>query len=148
MRRIVVWVGLLLAAVIAPWLKVTHSDEPALAGFGAEASRAERQWEEKFKAIPKPDLMREYMRRLSAKPHHVGSAYDKDNAEWLENKFKEFGLDVHIETFDILFPTPKERAVELVDGGTRFVAKLKEPELAEDSTSGQTSEQLPTYNAY
>ncbi len=149
MRRIVVWVGLLLAAaVIAPWLKVTHSDEPALAGFGAEASRAERQWEEKFKAIPKPDLMREYMHRLSAKPHHVGSAYDKDNAEWLENEFKEFGLDAHIETFDILFPTPKERAVELVDGGPRFVAKLKEPALPEDSTSGQTSEQLPTYNAY
>jgi N-acetylated-alpha-linked acidic dipeptidase len=124
------------------------ADETPLAGFSAESSRAERQWEEKFKAIPKPELMREYMQRLSARPHHVGAPYDKANAEWIAAKFKEFGLDAHIETFDILFPTPLERAVELVDGGPKFVAKLQEPVLPQDPTSGQSSEQLPTYNAY
>jgi N-acetylated-alpha-linked acidic dipeptidase len=92
--------------------------------------------------------MRDYMQRLSARPHNVGTAYDKDNAEWLAVKFKEFGLDTHIETFEILFPTPKERAVELVDGGPKFVAKLQEPPLVSDPTSNQQNEQLPTYNAY
>jgi len=29
------------------------------------------------------------------------------------SKFKEWGLDAHIENFDVLFPTPKERVVEL-----------------------------------
>jgi hypothetical protein len=57
---------------------------------------------------------RRYMQRLSARPHHVGSPYDKDNAEWILAKFKEWGLDAHIETFEVLFPTPKERALELV----------------------------------
>ena len=124
------------------------ADEQPLAGYSAESSRAERQWEEKMKAIPDPDKIRGYMQRLSARPHHVGSPYDKDNAEWLLAKFKEFGLDAHIETFDVLMPTPKERVVELVDGGPKFTAKLQEPVVKEDPTSNQTAEQLPTYNSY
>lgn len=87
------------------------------------------------------------MRRLSARPHHVGSPYDKDNAEWMLARFKEWGFDAHIETFDVLFPTPKERILELLEP-TKFRAKLQEPALAVDPTSNQTAEQLPTYNAY
>ncbi|HXM95490.1 MAG TPA: transferrin receptor-like dimerization domain-containing protein [Candidatus Dormibacteraeota bacterium] len=124
------------------------ADEQSLAGYSAESSRVERQWEEKLRAIPSADNLRAYMQRLSARPHHVGSPYDKENAEWIAAKFKEFGLDTHIEQFDVLFPTPKERAVEVVDGGTKFVAKLQEPALPEDPTSNQHAEQLPTYNAY
>jgi N-acetylated-alpha-linked acidic dipeptidase len=62
-------------------------------------------------------------------------------------KFKEWGYDAHIETFDVLFPTPKERVLEMV-GPTKFKAKLQESVLGVDPTSGQTTEQLPTYNAY
>jgi N-acetylated-alpha-linked acidic dipeptidase len=91
--------------------------------------------------------MREYMRQLSARPHHTGSPYDKQNAEWILARFKEWGWDAKTESFDVLFPTPKERVVELVEP-TKFVAKLQEPALALDSTSGQQDEQLPTYNAY
>jgi len=131
-----------------PLRQTTIADDPVLFGFSGESSRAERQWEEKFKAIPSSQLMREYMQRLSARPHNVGTPYDKDNAEWLAAKFKEFGLETHIETFEVLYPTPKERAVELVEGGPRFIAKLQEPAVAQDATSNQQSEQLPTYNAY
>src|ERR1700704_769822 len=118
-----------------------------LRGFTAESAKAQREWEAKFRAIPSPDSLREYMRHLSARPHHVGSPYDKDNADWLLAKFKSFGLDARIETFDVLFPTPKERVVELV-APTKFVAKLQEPPVPGDPTSSQQAEQLPTYNAY
>src|SRR2546421_407168 len=118
-----------------------------LRGFTAESAKAEREWEAKFRAIPSPDSLREYMRRLSARPHHVGSPYDKDNAEWILAKFKSFGLDAALETFDVLFPTPKERVVELV-APTTFRAKLQEPPVPGDPTSSQRAEQLPTYNAY
>jgi N-acetylated-alpha-linked acidic dipeptidase len=124
------------------------ADDVPLYGYSAESSRAERQWEEKLRAIPSPENLRAYMQRLSARPHNVGSPYDKDNAEWIASKFKEFGLDTHIETFSVLYPTPKERLVELVEGGPHFTAKLQEPPVPEDPTSGQTNEQLPTYNAY
>jgi N-acetylated-alpha-linked acidic dipeptidase len=127
--------------------RVIADDQPLL-GYSLESSRAERQWEEKFRAIPSTDNLRSFMQRLSAHPHHVGSPYDKDNADWIAAKFKEFGLDTHIEQFDVLYPTPKERVVELVEGGPKFVAKLQEPPLKQDPTSDQTSEQLPTYHVY
>ena len=124
------------------------AEEQPLYGFSAQSAQSERQWEEKLRAIPSPENMRAYMKLLSAHPHHVGSPYDKQNAEWILGKFKEFGLDAHIEQFDVLFPTPKERLVEMVGGGPKFTAKLQEPALSVDPTSNQQSEQLPTYNAY
>src|SRR5438876_11949107 len=127
--------------------RVAAGEQP-LFGDSAESSRAERQWEEKLRAIPSTDNLRSYVQRLSARPHRVGSPYDKENAEWIAAKFKEFGLDTHIEQFGVLFPTPRERVVELVEGGPKFVAKLQEPALPGDLTSNQQSEQLPTYNAY
>jgi N-acetylated-alpha-linked acidic dipeptidase len=143
------WAGLFLfVATLTPLKSWVTADEAPLYGYSAESSRVERQWEEKLRAIPSPDNLREYMRRLTARPHNVGSPYDKDNAEWIASKFREFGLDTHIETFTVLYPTPKERLVELVEGGPRFTAKLQEPPVPEDPTSNQTAEQLPTYNAY
>jgi N-acetylated-alpha-linked acidic dipeptidase len=118
-----------------------------LLGYTAQSSATERDWEKKFQDGIVPANIRENMRRLSARPHHVGSPYDKDNAEWILARFKEFGWDAHIESFDVLFPTPKERVLELV-APTQFRAKLQEPVLAIDPTSSQTAEQLPTYNAY
>src|SRR5579859_5416545 len=123
------WIASIVFAGIslAPVGRHVVADEQPLAGYSVESSRVERQWEEKLRAIPDPDKIRSYMQIMSAHPHHVGSRYDKDNAEWILSKFKEFGLDAHIETFDVLFPTPLERVVELVDGGPKFVAKLQDP---------------------
>ena len=146
-RRVIA--GILCAVVsLAPFGTHVIADEQTLFGYSAESSRAERQWEEKLRAIPSPENLRSYMQHLSARPHNVGSPYDKENAEWILGKFKEFGLDAHIEQFDVLYPTPKERAVELVDGGPKFVAKLQEPPVPQDPTSNQQNEQLPTYHAY
>src|SRR5947199_5351807 len=137
----------LAALCLGALLGLAPSPTGDLRGYSTDAAKAEREWEAKFRAIPSPDSLREDMRRLSARPHHVGSPYDKDNAEWLLAKFKSFGLDARIETFDVLFPTPKERVVELV-APTTFRAKLQEPPVPGDPTSSQQAEQLPTYNAY
>jgi len=108
---------------------------------------ADSPWEDKFRAIPDPKNMRDAMQRMAAHPHHVGSPYDKDNAEWLLAKLKGWGLDASIENFDVLFPTPNQRLVEMVEP-TKFTAKLEEPPVAVDPTSNQKSEQLPVYHAY
>jgi N-acetylated-alpha-linked acidic dipeptidase len=123
------------------------ADDEPLYGFTSATSKLQREWEGKFKAIPSPSIMRETMQRLSARPHHVGSPYNKDNAEWILARFKSWGLDAHMEQFDVLFPTPKTRVLELVEP-IRYVAKLQEPVVAGDPTSDQQSEQLPPYNAY
>jgi N-acetylated-alpha-linked acidic dipeptidase len=87
------------------------------------------------------------MERLSARPHHVGSPYDKENAEWILSRFKEWGWDARMETFDVLYPTPRRRVVELT-APARFTAKLEEPNVPADPTSAQKSEQLPPYHVY
>jgi N-acetylated-alpha-linked acidic dipeptidase len=140
--------GLALTFTAAYEVKNVSADDQSLAGYSSESSRAERQWEEKFREIPSSDNLRAYMQHLSARPHNVGTVYDKENAEWIAAKFKDFGLDTHIEQFDVLYPTPKERVVELVEGGPKFSAKLQEPALPDDPTSSQQAEQLPTYHAY
>jgi len=123
------------------------ADTAPLRGYSAESSRVQREWETKFRAIPDTANLRSYVERLSARPHHVGTAYDRENAEWILAKFKEWGLDASMETFEVLFPTPKERLLEMVEPA-RFTAKLQEPTVAVDPTSNQHAEQLPTYNAY
>ena len=116
-------------------------------GYAPNHSDAQREWETKFRSIVSAERILEFDKRLSARPHHVGSPYDKDNAEWILANFKQWGYEAHIETFDVLFPTPKERVLEMI-APTKFKAKLQEPALSVDPTSGQTAEQLPTYNAY
>ncbi|HEY8685528.1 MAG TPA: transferrin receptor-like dimerization domain-containing protein [Chloroflexota bacterium] len=118
-----------------------------LRGFFPQSVQAERDLEARFKTMPDPGRMREAMRRLSARPHHVGSPYDKDNAEWILGQFKSYGWDAHIENFDVLFPTPVELVVELVSP-TTYKASLQETALPGDPTSNQQAEQLPSYNAY
>ncbi|MCX6627359.1 MAG: M28 family peptidase [Candidatus Solibacter sp.] len=135
----------LCLAMAAP--AVWSADAAPLRGYSSEAARTQREWEAKFRAIPDPAALRAYMQRLSARPHHVGSPYDKENAEWIAAKAREWGLDAQIETFDVLFPTPKERALEMTEP-TRVVAKIAEPAVSGDATSAQQSEQLPIYNAY
>ena len=120
---------------------------PSNAQASSQSALTPAGWEKKFQEGIVAENIRENMRRLSARPHHVGSPYDKDDAEWILAKFKEWGFDAKIETFNVLFPTPKERVVELLEP-TKFKAKLQEPALAIDPTSSQTAEQLPTYNAY
>ena len=137
---------LLVFALVTPSLALGAEDQP-LVGYSPHSAQSQRDWEAKFRAIPDPANLREYMRRLSARPHHVGSPYDKDNAEWILAHFKEWGLDARIESFDVLFPTPKIRLLEMTEP-SKYTAKLDEPALAVDPTSNQKSEQLPTYNAY
>ena len=125
----------------------TASEPSRLAGYTSQSSKTEREWEKKLQDAVAPENLRQSMQRLTARPHHVGSPYDKDNAEWILSRFKDAGFDAHIETFQVLFPTPKERIVEMTEP-TKFRAKLQEPSVAGDPTSNQTAEQLPTYNAY
>ena len=123
------------------------ADEKPIFGFNSTNAAKEHALEAQFDTKLNRDDLRAWMKRLSARPHHLGSAYDHDNALFIESLFKSWGYDTHIEQFDVLFPTPKTRLVELV-APERYTAKLAEAPLPQDATSGQTAEQLPVYNAY
>ena len=136
----------LLAGLPAP-AQTTPTEPKPLLGFSAASAAAQYELEARFDAQLKADNLRQWMKRMAARPHHVGSPYDKDNAEFMAGLFRSWGYDTRIDVSYVLFPTPKLRVLELV-APTKFTALLTEKPVAEDATSGQTSEQLPTYNCY
>src|SRR5712692_2032097 len=138
-------VFLIIAFTAALYAQNTN-DKPIL-GFTAANAAKEHALEAQFDSKLNRDNLRNWMQRLSARPHHLGSDYDRQNAEFIASLFRSWGYDTSIEEFQVLFPTPRKRLVELI-APERFTAKLFEPPIKEDATSGQTSEQLPVYNAY
>ena len=122
------------------------NDKPIL-GFTPSNAAKEHALEAQFDAKMNRDDLRNWMQRLAARPHHLGSDYDRQNAEFIASLFRSWGYDTNIEEFQVLFPTPKKRLVELI-APEKYTAKLFEPPMSQDATSGQTSEQLPVYNAY
>jgi N-acetylated-alpha-linked acidic dipeptidase len=135
-----------IALLIATTATAQTSDKPIF-GFTAANAVKEQVLEANFDTQLNRDNLREWMKRLSARPHHLGSAYDHDNAEFIASLFRSWGYDTNIEQFQVLFPTPKTRLVELI-APEKYTAKLFEPPVAGDATSGQSNEQLPVYNAY
>jgi len=149
MNRSVAIASILFVGIsLAPLGKHVAADEQPLFGYSAESSPAERQWEEKLRAIPSPDNLRFLHAKTLGAPAPRWLSLRQRERRNGSRKFKEFGLDTHIEQFDVLFPTPKERVVELVEGGPKFVAKLQEPALPQIPHRISKAEQLPTYNAY
>lgn len=134
------------AILISLLFTISLYSQPSLQGFLTSADK-HFEAEKKFDAQLDPRNLDSWMKRLAARPHHLGSAYGKENAIFMRDMFRSWGYEAELETYNVLFPTPSIRSLELV-GPTRFKAKLTEPALKEDATSGQTKEQLPTYNAW
>ena len=143
----------LLLAVMSTSLVVraAAADPPAggdaMQGFSPRSAAAERQLERRFDADLSPAEMRTWMQQLTAAPNHVGSAHDKANAEFILQKFREWGWDASIEQFSVLYPTPREELLELT-APTHVIARLREPAVDGDTTSRQTADELPPYNVY
>src|SRR5262249_14837243 len=100
------------------------SQQRQLPGFDRNSSDRERMLEKQFDSFLEKDDVRDWMKRLSARPHHLGSAYGKENADFVAGLFRSWGYDTEIERFDVLFPTPKTRLLEMT-APQKFTAKLE-----------------------
>ena len=88
----------------------------------------------------------EWLKTMASAPNHVGSPHDKANAEYMLGLFKSWGWDAHIETFQVLYPTPIATTVELI-APEHVVLGGQEPPVAGDDTSNAAGA-LPPYVAY
>ncbi|MGZ3939418.1 MAG: transferrin receptor-like dimerization domain-containing protein [Flavisolibacter sp.] len=128
-------------------LSLAGNAQQKLMGFTDANSTKQLNWEKQFDAELDSKNLDTWMKYLSSHPHHVGSPQDKLNAEYIANLFKQWGYQTQIDTYYVLFPTPKTRVLEL-QGARPYKAKLEEATISQDKTSGQKAEQLPGYNAY
>ncbi len=94
-----------------------------------------------------PDDLRDWMKTMAAEPNQVGSPHDKANADYELGLFRAWGWDAHIETFEVLYPTPLSETLELT-APEKFTATLQEKPVPGDATSARTAGALPAYVAY
>ncbi len=111
--------------------------------FAASAS----EMGDRLDAAIHPDDLRGWMKQMASQPNQVGSPHDKANAEYELKLFQGWGWDAHIETFEVLYPTPLSEVLETV-GDDPFRATLQERAVAGDATSARTAGALPAYVAY
>jgi N-acetylated-alpha-linked acidic dipeptidase len=120
---------------------------PAFLGFSGPNAEAERALEAQFDANLSADQIGARLKLMSAAPNQVGSPHDKANAEWALGQLKSWGWDAHIETFQVLYPTPVAESLELV-GPAPFKARLDEPPVTGDASSAVKAGALPPYLIY
>ncbi len=140
---------LLVAALAASVLVPADAlAQPApLLGFTPDGAVRERAAEAEFDKGISAAEQRDWLKLMSAEPNQVGSPHDKTNAEWMLARFKDWGWDARIETFEILYPTPITVSAELL-GPEPYTLKLVEPPIPGDESSRQTANVLPPYVAY
>ncbi|TDW95968.1 M28 family metallopeptidase [Dinghuibacter silviterrae] len=137
----------ILIAALCCFAGAATAQTPSLLGFAPAGASAETALEARFDTYLDATRIGARLKVLSDRPHHVGSPGDQLNARRIYDEYKACGFDVSVDTFYVLFPTPKTRLLEMT-APVPYKALLAEPSLKEDATSGQTSEQLPTYNAW
>jgi len=138
----------LLVATLCPAAALLAAEAaPQMVGFGADSARAEAALEARFDAQLDAREMRGWLERMSAEPNQIGSPHDKANAEFMLERFRAWGWDAEIETFYVLYPTPKHVALELV-APHRYAASLLEPPIPGDRGSAHAKGALPPYNVY
>jgi len=128
-------------------LATVASFQAPIRGFPTSQTADQVRREQLARAVPSRDTLRAQMRLLAAVPHEAGTERSRHVAELILARFRSFGLDAKIEQFEALMPRPVSRTLELL-APERFTATLEEPTVAEDPTSGQKPQQLPTFNAY
>lgn len=142
MRKTLLLLGIGLCSLQHP----VFSQTGIISGFTKESSAKQQALEQQFDGLLSAQNVGNTIKELSAKPHEIGSPGSKAVAEAILAKYKSWGWDANIETYQVLFPTPITRVLEMTSP-TKYTAILKEPALKEDATSGQEG-QLPTYNAW
>ena len=139
----------LLASALASGLSLgalAADPAPTMQGFSSAAAAQESTLEQKFDAQLSAQDQSDWDRDMASDANNVGTPHDKANADAMLKMFQSWGWDAHIETFYVLYPTPKEELLEMT-APTAFKAALHEPTVDGDRTSS-LSDVLPPYNVY
>lgn len=122
------------------------AQEPLL-GFDERAGAAQHRLEARYDSHIDARDIDEWIRFMSSEPHHVGSRKGRENVEYMRRLFDSWGFETEIAAYEILFPTPATRELELL-APERYTAGLREDSLPEDPSTYRIDELLPPYNAF
>jgi N-acetylated-alpha-linked acidic dipeptidase len=110
---------------------------PSVYGFTARSAIDERAVERRFLALPSRARAREAHAFLTAEPHVAGTPRDRVLADWVRDRWREYGLEqVEIVEHDVLLSYAADVQVEMVRP-VPWRATLKEDAVAADPFSAR-----------
>ena len=133
--------GLLLCVlcVLCGWALAGGASQPTAAqiyGFTMRSTTAQRAVERRFLPLPSPDRARDAHAMLTAEPHVAGSQRDRVLADWVRDRWREYGLErVEIVEHHVLLPYATEIAIEMPDATPPWRATLNEEPIAGDPST-------------
>ena len=139
-------IALLLATLALP-IPVTFSQASTIDGFTAEASTAERRWEEQFRAVPSPQSAREHLRRLTLEPHVAGTREDYATAVYVRDQLRSYGLPAELKEYQVWLNYPKTPTVLELITTRRQPLNTREAVVPSDPTSSNPKI-TPLFNGY
>lgn len=124
-----------------------NSSAQTLFGFNADSSGQQRPLKTQFDALIDTAEMDRGLRDFCSEAHHAGSPKSKENAEAIAKLLRSWNYEVEIAEYEVLFPEPLTRELELV-APNRFTASLMEDPVDGDASTSNTDNLLPPYNAF
>ena len=137
----------IVLSVILVLQSVLTFAQSSIIGFEADQVGQQKALEAEFDTMLSADNLDQWMKFMSAEPHYLGTEYGRKNAEWMVKQFKSWGYEAKIETYQVLFPYPKVRLLELI-APEKYKAKLTAVPVAGDAYTDQGDALLPSYNAF
>jgi N-acetylated-alpha-linked acidic dipeptidase len=119
----------------------------ALDGFTPDGARTERELEDRFRAVPKPDSAREHLRQLTKEPHVTGTQEDYQTALYVRDRLREYGIQADLKEYQVLLPFPKSPTVLELIAPRRLRLALQEAAIPEDPSSSN-KKIIPLFNGY
>jgi N-acetylated-alpha-linked acidic dipeptidase len=143
-RSVLLSATVLLAATPA---SETPQESTRILGFTSGSSADQLALEARYDSFMDASNLEQRMRYITSKPIYTGSPHNKETADWMVEQFRSWGFEARLDEYQVLYPLPRIRHLELLEP-TQYTARLREPTLAEDATSGIEEDRLPTFNAY
>ena len=134
------------AIAIVSALTLNVAADASIPGFTEAGADDQRRLEAAFDSHLDVSDLRAWMHELAGEPHHVGSSHGQRNVETLKRLFSEWGYNTEIASYEVLFPVPRSRRLEMIEPHA-FTASLVERAVPGDESSA-SPDVLPPYNAY
>lgn len=84
-------------------------------GFAPASRGGQARAEQAFLQTPAPEKARQWLYALTEEPHVAGTPQEKKVAEYVRDRFKEFGLETEMVRYDVFLNHPVSVSLKLVE---------------------------------
>src|SRR5262249_13740643 len=115
-------------------------------GFSGQSVENETKYEAIFMAVPSPQKERSWLEWLTEEPHPASTPADRKTAEYVRDRFIEFGLETEIVPYEVYLNVPKSQSLTLLVS-EKVELSLREEGIPKDKDS-YSADAYPAFHGY